>query len=80
MRTPPGLFLKVLQEHAPQLTSLIRPYLGNPLGSKDATRLPSTNAAAPKLEDKNIDQIGALPLGGRIESEFMEQSVVHAPR
>jgi len=62
-----GLFLKALQEHAPQLTSLIRPHLGNPLGSKDATRLPSINATAPKLEDQNIDQIAALPLGGRIE-------------
>jgi len=62
-----GLFLKALQERAPQLTSLIRPHLGNPLGSNNATRLPSINAAAPKLEDKNIDQIAALPLGGRIE-------------
>ena len=65
--TTAGLFLKALQEHAPQLTGLIRPHLGNPLGNKDATRLPAINANAPKLEDKNIDQIAALPLGGRIE-------------
>ena len=62
-----GLFLKALQEHAPQLTSLIRPHLGNPLGGRNATRLPEINATAPKLEDNNIDQIAALPLGGRIE-------------
>jgi len=62
-----GLFLKALQEHAAQLPSLIRPHLGNPLESKDTTRLPSINAAAPKLQDNNIDQISALPLGGRIE-------------
>ena len=62
-----GLFLRALEEHASQLPSLIRPHLGNPLGSKDATRLPSINAAAPKLEDNNIDQMAALPLGGRIE-------------
>lgn len=62
-----GLFLRALEEHASQLPSLIRPHLGNSLGSKDATRLPSINAAAPKLEENNIDQIAALPLGGRIE-------------
>ncbi len=62
-----GLFLKALQEHAPQLTSLIRPHLGNPLGGNRATRLPSVNSAAPQLEDKNIAQIAALPLGGRIK-------------
>jgi hypothetical protein len=62
-----GLFLKALQEHAPRLTSLIRPHLGNPLGGKDTTRLPEINATAPKLEDNNVDQIAALPLGGRIE-------------
>jgi hypothetical protein len=62
-----GLFLKALQERAPQLTSLIRPHLGNPLGSSNATRLSSVNAAAPQLEDKNIGQIAALPLGGRIK-------------
>jgi hypothetical protein len=64
-----GLFLKALQEHAPQLTSLIRPHLGNALGSVNATRLPLINAAAPALNDKSISQIAALPLGGRINVE-----------
>jgi len=62
-----GLFLKELQERAPVLTNLIRPHLGNPLGSKDTTRLSTINASAPVLEDKNIAQIAALPLGGRIK-------------
>jgi Peptidase family M48 len=62
-----GLFLRELQEQAPVLTNLIRPHLGNPLGSKETTRLSKLNAAAPPLQDKNITQIAALPLGGRIK-------------
>lgn len=62
-----GLFLKELQEQAPMLTNLIRPHLGNPLGSKESTRLATINASAPALDDKNIAQIAALPLGGRIK-------------
>jgi hypothetical protein len=62
-----GLFLKELQEQAPMLTNLIRPHLGNPLGSKESTRLATINVSAPALEDKDIAQIAALPLGGRIK-------------
>jgi Peptidase family M48 len=62
-----GLFLKALQAQAPLLTNLIRPHLGNPLGCKESTRLATINASAPALEDKNIAQIAALPLGGRIK-------------
>jgi len=62
-----GLFLKELQERVPMLTNLIRPHLGNQLGSKESTRLPTINASAPALEDKNIMQVAALPLGGRIK-------------
>jgi len=61
-----GLFLKELQENTPVLTNLIRPHLGNPLGSKETTRLNKLNAAAPPLQDKNIMQVAALPLGGRV--------------
>jgi len=62
-----GLFLKELQEQAPVLTNLIRPHLGNPLGSKESTRLATIQASAPALDDRNIGQIAALPLGGRIK-------------
>jgi hypothetical protein len=62
-----GLFLRELQEQAPLLTNLIRPHLGNPLGSRESTRLDAISASAPALEDKNIAQIAALPLGGRIK-------------
>jgi hypothetical protein len=62
-----GLFLKELQEQAPILPNLIRPHLGNPLGSKESTRLSALNRSAPALEDRNLAQIAALPLGGRIK-------------
>jgi hypothetical protein len=62
-----GLFLKELQEQAPVLTNLIRPHLGNPLGSKQSTRLSKINAAAPPLQDKDITQIAALPIGSRVK-------------
>jgi hypothetical protein len=60
-----GLFLQQLQDRAQALPSLIRPHLGNPLGSKSATRLAPVATAAPKLENK-IDQIAALSLGARV--------------
>jgi hypothetical protein len=63
----PGLFLKEFQEQAPVLTNLIRPHLGNPLGGKESTRLATVNASAPALENKNVAQIAALPLGGRVK-------------
>jgi len=60
-----GLFLKQIQERAQVLPNLIRPHLGNPLGSKSTTRLASVATAAPKLENK-VDQIAALSLGSRV--------------
>jgi hypothetical protein len=61
-----GLFLKVLQQRAPVLSSLIRPHMGNPLQTKNVLRLASVAGSAPPLEDK-VAQIAALPLGGRIK-------------
>ena len=60
-----GLFLKALQEHAPELKSLIRPHLGNGLAGK-STRMSALLTSAPQLQPERTDQIAALPLGGRI--------------
>jgi hypothetical protein len=57
--------LKQVQERASVLPNLIRPHLGNPLGSKTAVRLAPVAGAAPQLE-KTVDQIAALSLGARI--------------
>jgi hypothetical protein len=62
-----GLFLKALQEKAPDLPNLIRPHLGNSLASGKSIRMSPLLASAPALDEKRLDQIAALPLGGRIK-------------
>ncbi len=62
-----GLFLKALQDHAPELTNLIRSHLGNNIASGKSIRMSSLLAQAPALDQKRLDQIAALPLGGRIK-------------
>lgn len=62
-----GLFLRALQEHAPELPKLIRPHLGNGLASDKSIRMSNLLATAPQLDEKRLDQIAALPLGGRIK-------------
>jgi hypothetical protein len=62
-----GLFLKALQQKAPELTHLIRPHLGNGFAGGKIVRMSSLLAAAPTLDAKRLDQIAALPLGGRIK-------------
>jgi hypothetical protein len=62
-----GLFLKALQEKAPDLPNLIRPHLGNSLAQGKSIRMSQLLATAPALDEKRLDQIAALPLGGRIK-------------
>jgi hypothetical protein len=62
-----GLFLKALQEKAPDLPNLIRPHLGNGLAQGKSMRMSALLEAAPALDQKRLDQIAALPLGGRIK-------------
>jgi hypothetical protein len=62
-----GLFLRALQQKAPDLPNLIRPHLGNSFGGSKTTRMSSLLASAPALDEKRLDQIAALPLGGRIK-------------
>lgn len=62
-----GLFLKALQQKAPALPNLIRPHLGNSLAAGKSIRMSTLLASAPELDQKRLDQIAALPLGGRIK-------------
>jgi hypothetical protein len=62
-----GLFLKALQQNAPDLPHLIRPHLGDSLASNKSIRMSVLLASAPELEAQRTDQIAALPLGGRIK-------------
>lgn len=61
-----GLFLKALQEKAPDLPNLIRPHLGNGLAFGNTLRMSTLLASAPALDPKRLDQMAALPLGGRV--------------
>ena len=62
-----GLFLKALQQHVFDLPKLIRPHFGNSLAGGKSTRMSTLLASAPALDQKRLDQIAALPLGGRIK-------------
>jgi hypothetical protein len=62
-----GLFLRALQQHAPELPNLIRPHLGNSFAVGNNTRMEALLSAAPEIDPNRIDQIAALPLGGRIK-------------
>jgi len=62
-----GLFLKALQEKAPELQHLIRPHLGNSFADRKNVRMAALLASAPNLDAKRLDQIAALPMGGRIK-------------
>jgi hypothetical protein len=63
-----GLFLKALQARAPQLSALLTTHLGNPLAvGGTVSRLHELAALGPALNNSKLDQIAALPLGGRVK-------------
>ena len=70
-----GLFLKALQTRAPELTSLIRPHLGNRMEDGKTIRMAALLSSAPQLEMQLVDQIAALPLGGRVKLDPWSNSL-----
>jgi hypothetical protein len=62
-----GLFLRALQLRSADLPSLIRPHLGNSLAAGKSIRMSMLLTGAPQIDEHRIDQIAALPLGGRIK-------------
>jgi len=63
-----GLFLKELQLRAPQLSALLTTHLGNPLAEGGTViRLSGLAMQGPSLDNAKLDQIAALPLGGRVK-------------
>jgi len=63
-----GLFLKALQVRAPQLSALLTTHLGNPLGENGTiSRLSALATKGPALDNNKLDQVAALPLGGRVK-------------
>ncbi len=72
-----GLYLKQLQARGPQLSALLTAHLGN--GFTDAKgeviRLSAIMTSAPALDDTKLDQVAALPLGGRIKLDPWQDRV-----
>src|SRR5271166_3923810 len=63
-----GLFLKALQLRAPQLGALLTTHLGNSFAENGTiTRLSALETQGPALDNNKLDQIAALPLGGRVK-------------
>jgi len=63
-----GLFLKALQTRAPQLNALLTTHLGNPLAENGTVnRLSALSTKGPALDNNKLDQVAALPLGGRVK-------------
>jgi len=65
----PGLFLRELAARGPALSALLTPHLGtgftNRKGAVD--RMVALMNSAPALDPNQLDQIAALPLGGRVK-------------
>jgi Peptidase family M48 len=63
-----GLFIKALQARAPSLTALLQAHLGNNMTQNgQVTRMAALATSAPALDWTKLDQIAALPLGGRVK-------------
>jgi hypothetical protein len=63
-----GLFLRVLLDRSGELPALTTPHFGNRIAKKDdLLRFEPVVQAAPQLQQKDVRQIAALPLGSRIK-------------
>jgi hypothetical protein len=65
-----ALFLRQLNEEASSLSALISPRLGNSIYLKS-----ELGSSAPALEPAKLEQIAALPVGGRIKMNPWDDSV-----
>lgn len=76
-----GLFLRQLESEQMELPHLVRAHLGDALMLKKDVRLAELRDQSPNLEPSKLDQIAALPVGGRIKvdpwSDRVEMSKAH---
>lgn len=65
----PGLFLRVVAARGRTLSALLTPHLGNGFTDRRGTvdRMVVLMNSAPALDPDKLDQITALPLGGRVK-------------
>lgn len=72
----PGLFLKLLNNRAGALSALLTAHLGNNMGDgATVTRMAELMNSAPQVEWNKLDQIAALPLGGRVKLNAWDDKV-----
>src|SRR5207253_904466 len=72
-----GLFLKALSERAPTLSALLTAHLGNKFVDNKGgiNRMAAVMTSAPALDPNKLDQIAALPLGGRVKLNAWDDKV-----
>ena len=71
-----GLFLKALQTRAGALAALLTAHLGNNMAEKgNVTRMAALMNSAPAFDLNKLDQIAALPLGGRVKLNAWDNRV-----
>jgi hypothetical protein len=65
----PGLFLRVVAARGRTLSALLTPHLGNGFTDRRGTvdRMVVLMSSAPALDPDKLNQIAALPLGGRVK-------------
>jgi hypothetical protein len=64
-----GLFLRELAARGPALSALLTPHLGTGFTDRKGAmnRMVALMHSAPSLEPNRLDQVAALPLGGRVK-------------
>jgi len=64
-----SLYMKQLSERAPELSALLTPHLGNSITDSKGNiiRMSALLQTGPALDRTKLDQIAALPLGGRVK-------------
>jgi len=73
----PGLFLRELAARGPGLSALLTPHLGTGFtdGKGTVHRMVALMDSAPTLIPDKLDQIAALPLGGRVKVNAWDNHV-----
>jgi len=72
-----SLYMKQLTARAPEMSALLTAHLGNSFTDEKGTltRLSALTSTGPALDNKKLDQIAALPLGGRVKLNAWDDKV-----
>jgi hypothetical protein len=73
----PGLFLREVAARSPALSALLTPHLGTGFTDRKGTmdRMLVLMNSAPAVDPNKLDQIAALPLGGRVKLNSWDDHV-----